>query len=165
MSVPRWEVGFAIAAALCFLIATTGFDIAARVAVGGDSPGAAVSQSLYYSGMQPIGMLLLFGPFAVGAWISLWVKRKANTALACLLFAASMTTLGYFYFVGHWDAEHALQQKKWTASALSVGLLPFVGAMVVLASALVGGAMILGHRGTMRLNSVFKGRRAKRARP
>lgn len=92
-------------------------------------------------------------------------RIAANAVLACLLFAASMTALVYLYFVGHWGAQDALLQEKWTASALSVGLLPFEGALVGLGSALVGGVMVWGHAGAMRLNNVFKGRRAKCARP
>ena len=65
------------------------------------------------------------------------------------------------YYFGYWGAQHALQQEKWTASALSVGLLPFAGGLVALVSAVVGGAMVLGWRGAMRLNRLLKSRRAK----
>jgi hypothetical protein len=46
-----------------------------------------------------------------------------------------MLTLLYFYFQGHQGAQLALLDEKWTAAALSIGLLPFfIGVPVVFAA-------------------------------
>jgi hypothetical protein len=58
------------------------------------------------------------------------------------MFALSLFTLSYFYFGGFHAAEQAMVDERWTAAALSIGLLPFfVGVPFVLA--LMGAAFIV----------------------
>lgn len=138
----RSRVQFGIATALAFLVATNGFDILARVSVGREPFSKAASESFYYAAIQPIGSLLLLAPFIALAWLSLRVEQKANAVSAWALFVISVSALGWFYFEGYQGAQHAMLQEKWTAAALSVGMLPFTSVPVLLLAALLGGLIV-----------------------
>jgi hypothetical protein len=116
---------FACLAAAVFAVADIGFAIFARLTVGQSSFGAAVSETLHYFATQPIGTLMLFAPFALLGWMTAALAARKAVGLALLWFTVGATILGWMYFGGFIDAEQALQDEKWTASALSVGLLPF----------------------------------------
>lgn len=122
-------------AVLMFLAATTGADLIARTSIAGQPLSAALREHLYYTGVQFVGTMLLLAPFVAVAVACTRAERKARGRSAFLIFAIAMVTLLYFYFQGHQDAQVALLDKKWTAAALSVGLLPFfIGAPVALAA-------------------------------
>jgi hypothetical protein len=126
----RFHHGFGWATGVCFVGATIGSDVVARVNVVGDSMGRAVSQSIY-SALTQLGTLWLLFPFAVVGFLSVFVARMANSAAALLLFGGSVTGLGWQYFWGYWHAQQAIQEQKWTAAALSVGMLPFESLLVL----------------------------------
>ncbi|MBN8842674.1 MAG: hypothetical protein J0H88_05425 [Sphingomonadales bacterium] len=118
-----------------FLAATIGSDVVARMSIAGEAFGAALQEHLYYARVQFIGTILLLAPFAAVAFLSARADRQARSRSVALIFAVAMATLLYFYFRGYQGAQYALAEKKWTAAALSVGLLPlFIGPAVVLAS-------------------------------
>lgn len=118
-----------------FLAATIGADVIARTSIAGEAYGPAVRDHLYYAGTQPIGTLLLLAPFVAVAFISAHAERRASIRSVAILFAVSMGALLYFYVQGYLGAQQALAEKKWTAAALSIGLLPFfVGIPVILVS-------------------------------
>jgi hypothetical protein len=138
----RSRVQFGIAAALSFFVATNGFDVLARMSVSQEPFAKATSESFYYAAIQPVGTLLLLAPFIAIAWISIRVERKASAVSAWLLFVVSVSALGWFYFEGYQGAQQAMLQERWTAAALSVGMLPFTSAPVPLLAALVGGLIV-----------------------
>jgi hypothetical protein len=125
--------------AVCFIVYTLGFEIAARMAVAGESLSLAVSGSGHYMAAQPIGTLMLLAPFVAMAVLSAEVARASNRASAAVFFSALAAALGWLYFSGHWDAQLALAQRKWTAAALSVGLLPFLSVPVLFIAAIAAG--------------------------
>ena len=49
--------------------------------------------------------------------------------------------LGALYLAGYWAAQQALLAQKWTAAALSVGLLPFKSILVLLLAAIAAGVL------------------------
>lgn len=128
------KVYLALAVAV-FLAATTGADIVARTSVAGETFQAALQEHFDWGPVQFIGTLLLLAPFVAVAFVSASVEKTARRRSAVLIFGVAMLALLYFYFQGHQGAQHALMKKKWTAAALSVGLLPFfIGVPVVLAA-------------------------------
>lgn len=121
-------------AVLVFLAATTGSDLIARTTIAGEAFPVAFREHLYWAGVQFVGTILLFAPFAIVAFVCACAERSARTRSVSLIFAIAMLALLYFYFQGHQDAQRAMLEKMWTAAALSIGLLPFfVGGPVVLA--------------------------------
>lgn len=121
---------------LCFLVSTNGFDILARLLVAHESFGAAVSESVYYAIVQPIGTVMLAAPFLVAGLLSAAVARRADLVQARLFFVVVVALLGWIYFFGYWGAQQALLEKKWTAASLSIGLLPFISIPVILIAAI-----------------------------
>lgn len=128
-------------AVVVFLAATTGADLVAQMSIGGQPFAAALHEHLYWAAEEFVGTMLLLAPFVAVAFVCAFAEKRARTRSILLIFAVAMLTLLYFYFEGHQAAERAMLQKKWTAAALSVGLLPiFIGVPVVLA-ALGAGAL------------------------
>jgi hypothetical protein len=120
-----------------FLLATVGFDVFARMAVGQQSLWHAVYEHFYYAGVQPIGTLLLLAPFLGLAVVSGRIAPR-NSSGSMWLFCIGALFLTGLYFRGFYGSQQALQAKKWTAAALSVGLLPFQGAVVLLVCGVAG---------------------------
>jgi len=130
---------YAPVALLAFLVATTGADLFARTSIGGEPFAVALRDHLYWAAVQFVGTLLLLAPFAGVALIGTLVERRARQRSAVLIFAVGLLTLLYFYVQGYQAAEHAMLAKKWTAAALSIGLLPFfIGVPVVLTAGIAG---------------------------
>ena len=117
-----------------FLAATAGADVIARTSIAGETLTSALNKHFYWAARQFNGTALLFTPFLVVAFLCGHMEKKTRRRSVVFVFVASMLTLLYFYFQGYQGAQHALLEEKWTAAALSVGLLPiFIGGPVVLA--------------------------------
>ena len=122
-------------AGVAFLAATTGADLVARTAIAGEPLAVALREHLYWEGVQFVGTILLLAPFVVVALVCARAEKQARSRSVVLIFMAAMLTLLYYYFQGHQGAQRALLEERWTAAALSIGLLPFfTGIPVVLAS-------------------------------
>lgn len=135
---------YLLLAVVAFLAATTGADLVARTAIAGEPVNVALREHLYWAGVQLPGTLLLLAPFVAAAFLCARMERKARTRSAASIFAIATLTLLYFYFHGHQGAQQALLEKKWTAAALSVGLLPFfIGGPVLL---IATGAALLARK-------------------
>lgn len=121
-------------AVIIFLAATTGSDVVARTSITGEAFNVALRDHLYWAGVQLVGTILLSAPFFVIAFVCARIEKRARSRSAALIFGLAMVTLLYFYFGGYQGAQHAVLEQKWTAAALSVGLLPFfVGFPTILA--------------------------------
>jgi MFS family permease len=108
-----------------FAFADIGFEIFARVWIDRNTIGKATSETLYYWATQPTGTAMLLAPFLLLGWMAASLARKRTFNRGLLLFGIGVVALGALYFVGHIGAEQAMHDRKWTAAALSVGLLPF----------------------------------------
>jgi hypothetical protein len=133
---------------LCALVAgifaTAGSDILARMWIADETLGFATGEHLRYAESGWMGTLFLLAPFLAVGWISAAFHKREQTRSAFLLFAVGLIPLIYFYFDGYQAAQQALADERWTAAALSIGLLPFfVGIPVVL---LVGIAAVVALR-------------------
>jgi hypothetical protein len=117
---------------LCFLVTTTGFDIAARVFVASQSFRAAARESVYYATVQPFGTMLLAAPYLAVGILSTGVVKRTGLIKASLFFVVVVAVLGALYFFGYWGAQQALVKRAWTAAALSVGLLPFMSIPIII---------------------------------
>ena len=127
------------AALLSFIGSTTVADVIARTSIGGQAFGHALRDHLYWAGVQGVGTILLLAPFVAVAVICAGVERRARTRSAAAIFAVATLTLAYFYFTGHLAAQQLLAEERWTAAALSIGLLPFfIGVPVVLVTVCAG---------------------------
>ena len=141
MTRDRSWLTFAVLGILCFAISTLGFDVGARIAVARQAPFSAMSESLHYMTIEPLGTLMLLAPFVAIAGLSVWVARTSSGAIAAGFFCLFMVVIGWLYLVGHWESQEAMQRRHWTAAALSVGLLPFLSIPVVLVAAVAGGVI------------------------
>ena len=52
------------------------------------------------------------------------LAKKQTLKNGTVLFVAGAVVFGLMYFSGHMGAQQAMQSRKWTVAALSVGLLP-----------------------------------------
>jgi len=127
-----------------FFTANVCSEVLARLWVGGSSLGHAVSETLYYLTVQPVGTLMLIAPFFLLAWMAASLARKRTFERGLLLFGIAALALTVLYVFGHVGAEQALKHRKWTAAALSVGLLPFQS-IPVLVLALIA-RLLLGRK-------------------
>ncbi len=118
-------------AAGAFVVAHVGFEVFARLWVGRNTALEAVNETLYYSATQPLGTVMLLTPFVLLGWMAGSLAAKRTLKSGMILFVAGAIVLGLMYLRGHLGAEQAMQNHKWTAAALSVGLLPFLSMPVL----------------------------------
>jgi len=122
-------------AVVAFVGATTGADLYARTSIAGETLSVALREHLHWARVEFAGTVLLLAPFIAVALVCSWAEKKARSRSVALIFAVAILTLLYFYFQGHQGQQHAMLEQRWTAAALSVGLLPFfIGVPVVFAS-------------------------------
>lgn len=122
---------YLLIALLAFMVFVTGSDLFARMTVSGEGFRQAMNE--HWASLSVAGSVLLFAPFGGAALICGIANRRARTRSAASIFCVALAALGCFYFVGFRDAQLALLEKKWTAAALSVGLLPFFVGIPLLA--------------------------------
>jgi hypothetical protein len=125
-------------AGIAFALSYSAADIASRMIVARQGFTDAVGDHLYTALFPPFGTLILAAPFAAIAWFAyrLGCSNAVKRGITLLLLPSAV--LGYFYFWGLYGSQQALLQKKWTAAALSIGLLPFfVGIPVVVVAVAV----------------------------
>ena len=130
MTRARLHLVFTAAALAAFLMATVGFDFAARAIVGKESFGLAASNSARWL-VEPLWTLLLLLPFLAAAILGAELSKAANLRIGLGFFGVLLGVLGLLYFSGFWGAQTALVERKWTASTLSVGLTPFYSIPVI----------------------------------
>jgi hypothetical protein len=116
---------FALLTIASFLVIDLGFEVFARLWFGRNLLLDAVGETLYYLISQPIGSLLLLAPVALLGWMSASLSIKKTSKLGMILFCLGLIALGLIYFWGHMGSQFAIQNHKWTASALSIGLVPY----------------------------------------
>jgi hypothetical protein len=87
--------------------------------------------------LDPLSMAFLVAPFAALAVFAPLFATEVSSPWRWSFVAIAALALVGFYFNGFVTSEYALQQRKWTAAALSVGLMPFVSLFFMLGAALV----------------------------
>jgi hypothetical protein len=130
------------------LVATNGFDVAARILVTSQSLDAALAESLRSSIAQPVGTIMLAAPFLGVEVLAVELATRTTPARGGLFFVAIVAVLCWLYFSGFWSAQHALLERKSTAAALSVGMLPFLSVFVLLVAAIIVGILLWTHERT-----------------
>ncbi len=121
-----------------FTLATLGSDVVARTGIRGQTLQDAVLSHLEHA---PRAAIMLLPPFALIALICALLEDKTSRRRALILFTISAMTLLYLYFTGYQAAQEALLEERWTAAAMSIGFLPYVAMLVVIATAAAGVAM------------------------
>lgn len=119
-------------AILLFLAATAGSDVVARITVSGEGVGKAVTEHFYYAFVQPVGTVMLLAPFALLGWMSASLAKRQGFERGLVLFLIGALLLGTMFFSAYQDSQKYMSQKMWTASTLSIGLLPFKSAPLLL---------------------------------
>ena len=141
MEIGHWECMLAsmplksywIIAFIAFVAAVTGSDLVARMTISQLSLSEAVSEHLEWASLTVVGLVFLLAPFLFVALICAKAHRKALARSAVSIFGASLLALMYCYFGAFQAAEQSMIDERWTAAALSIGLLPFyVGLPVIL---------------------------------
>lgn len=127
-----------------FLVAVTGSDIYAHISIGGLSSAQAIQAHLDWVGMTLVGLVILLMPFVGVAFVSAAANGRLRTRSAVTIFGISLLALLYFYFDGFQAAQQAMLDRKWTAAALSVGLLPFLIGIPTVVLAAAAAAMAMG---------------------
>ncbi len=131
---------YLLLAIVMFLGAVTGSDVFARMTIADEGFHQAISEHLHYFSLEIVGNIILFAPFGGSALICGMANRQAKTRSVAIIFSISIAILTYFYFTGFQAAQRAVLEMKWTAAALSVGLLPFfIGVPVLVTVAIAAG--------------------------
>ena len=76
---------------------------------------------------------MLLAPFVFLVFGAPHFALGGSRARQLLMVGVGLVALTAFYFNGFVGAEHALRARKWTAAALSVGLLPFMSIFLMVA--------------------------------
>jgi hypothetical protein len=116
---------YLLIAFVAFVVAVTGSNMIAHMTIAEESFGEAFGQHLQWVSETSLGVVFLFAPFGVSALICGLTNKSTKTRTIATIFCASIAVLSYFYFQGFQASEHAMRDKRWTAAALSIGLLPF----------------------------------------
>ncbi|MDH6233188.1 hypothetical protein M2281_003799 [Mesorhizobium soli] len=132
---------YLFSASIAFIAGTIGSDIFARTSIAEKTVAQALNEALHWTWPDFTSTIMLAAPFFATALICAVFQRRARTRSTLVIFVVATTTLLYFYFNGYQNAQHALLEGKWTAGALTLGLLPFIGIPIVLAVA-AAGAMV-----------------------
>jgi hypothetical protein len=116
---------YLLAALTIFVAVITSSDLIARITIAGLTLAEAAREHLQWLSLTVLGVILLFAPFGGIALICGTANKRARTRSAATLFFLSTAVLAYFYFQGFQASQEAMLAQRWTAAALSIGLLPF----------------------------------------
>ncbi len=133
---------YLLTAVAVFSAAVTGSDLIARMTIAGNTFGYAVSKHLHWASLTITGVIILFLPFLGIALICGAANKRAKTRSTTALFLVAMAALTYFYFGGFQASQQAMLDKRWTAAALSIGLLPFFVGLPLLSVVAIVAAVI-----------------------
>jgi hypothetical protein len=126
-----------------FITAVTGSDLIARMTIAGNPLGVALAEHLHWASLTVAGIAFLFVPFVGVAFICGSANRRTKTRSAVALFVVALAVLAYFYYGGFQASQHAMLDKKWTAAALSIGLLPFFIGLPLLGVVAIAAAVLV----------------------
>jgi hypothetical protein len=121
-----------------FFISVVLFDINGRIEYRNEPLSVALKDSLYYLAVQPIGTAFLLVPYLVLGWFSAKESKEFNIKRGLCFFIPGLLSLSYIYYYGYLAASYFIEHEKWTASALSVGMLPFKSVVALPTGLFVG---------------------------
>ena len=82
--------------------------------------------------LNPVSSGFLALPYIIVGLLSARVAHRATLKIALWIFGPCIAVLGMMYWSGQMDSMEALNARKWTASALALGLRPFTAVPIVL---------------------------------
>lgn len=126
-------VAFLTAGMFCFLFANFGSIVYAKSPVFGAQWWSALGEALLAAVKSPGATLILAAPFLLLALIAAFVARSGRIAASAAVFGGGIGALSWIYVVGYIDAQVALVERKWTASALALGSMPLKGLLLLAA--------------------------------
>jgi hypothetical protein len=109
----------------------------AKVRVAGEPLLAAAQEAGRDLLLEPLGTVFLVAPFATLALLAPIFALRGSSSSRWWIVGGGAFALAAFYLNGFIGSEHALQQRKWTAAALSVGLMPVLSLFLMLGAAVV----------------------------
>ena len=101
------------------------FDAIGRLTYRNETIFEAIKETLYYLTVQPIGTAMLLAPYLILGFVSAKAAKNNNIKKGMCFFVSGLISLSYIYYSGYLAASYYMELKKWTASSLSVGMLPF----------------------------------------
>lgn len=107
-------------AVVLFIVATVGAGVHSRMIIGGENYHHALSQHLYYARKELVATALLLLPFLLLACMAAGFSIKKSVAHGATVFVVGAVLLFVLYYKGYMDSEIAMQNRHWTAAALSV---------------------------------------------
>lgn len=116
---------YLLIALAAFVVTVSGSDVFARMVIGRITLIQALVEHIRWISLTIVGLVFLLFPFMVSAVACGRANRKARTRATVSIFCLALAVLAYFYFGAFQAAEQAMLEGKWTAAALSIGLLPF----------------------------------------
>lgn len=133
MPTSKYRYLFIIGSTVFGIFVIVSADVISRITIANESFGYAFSQCLHYLKVQPVGTLFLLFPFAlVGSIAVAFCKIKdGNVKRGWYLSVCCLFPISVLYFIGYHGAQTALQEKAWTAGALTLGFLPFISMPVI----------------------------------
>jgi hypothetical protein len=115
---------------LLFIASHTGSEAYARVVVAGQTPGAAIGNAFSSMLTQPLMSCELFIPFILLGWSAAPMSKARGAMAGAAVFVLGGILFAWIYLSGHLDSQSALLQRKWTASALTMGFA-FLQSLIV----------------------------------
>ena len=127
----------AMALAISFLVGV-GSDVAARVGIAQESFVYAISQHFYYATAFPLSTFEKAAPFLVLGLISAAFAKRKGFDRSVVVFVVCAVLLSILYFATYQESRNYMQRHMWTASALTVGFLPYKSIPVLLGCVILG---------------------------
>ena len=82
--------------------------------------------------LSPVSSGFLALPYIIVGLLSARVAHRATLEIAIWIFGPCIAVLGLMYWNGQMESMEALTARKWTASALAVGLRPFEAIPIII---------------------------------
>jgi hypothetical protein len=122
-----------------FAVATLGSEVFARVTIAGETMDHAMREHFRFASLG--GAMYLFAPFALLGLICGVIAKLGRFARATQVFCAGAFLILGLYLGAYRDAQVYLKRNQWTASALSVGFVPYSTIPVLVGCAITGWLM------------------------
>ena len=108
-----------------FFISVVTFSAIGKMTYRNESIFHSIKETLYYLLVQPIGTMMLIAPYIVLGLVSAKAAKNNKIKYGMSYFISGLISLSYIYYNGYLASSYYMSIKKWTASILSVGMLPY----------------------------------------
>ncbi len=121
-----------------FFVSVIVFDVIGRLTYRNETLFVSIKETLYYLAVQPVGTAMLLAPYLILGLVSVKTSKNKSIKNGMCIFIPGLISLSYIYYEGYLASSYYIELKKWTASSLSVGMLPFQGIIALPIGLLIG---------------------------